>query len=52
MQLVISYSGKLVTLVNAGTGNGTVMFYDKELDTNTFYDIVWMKKDGQWIIAR
>jgi len=52
MQLVVSYNEKLVTLVNAGSGNGTVMFYDKELDTNTFYDIVWMKKDGQWIIAR
>jgi hypothetical protein len=52
MQLVVSYNEKLVTIINAADSSGTVLFYDKELDTNTFYDVVWMKKDGKWIISR
>ena len=52
MQLVVSFANNLVTIVNAGTNNGTVMFYDHETDSNTFYDIYWMQKDGEWIIAR
>ena len=52
MQLVVSFANNLVTIVNAGTNNGTVMFYDHESDSNTFYDIYWMQKDGEWIIAR
>ena len=52
MQLVVAYNEKLVTMVNAGTGNGTVMFYDKTDNTNTFFNVVWMKKDGKWIIIR
>jgi len=52
MQFVVSFANNLVTIVNAGTYNGTVMFYDAETDSNTFYDVYWMKKDGEWIIAR
>lgn len=52
MQLVVSFANNLVTIVNAGTYNGTVMFYDHETDSNTFYDVYWMQKDGEWIIAR
>ncbi len=52
MQLVLTFSGKLVTLVNAGTMSGTVLFLDEETDILTFYTIYWMKKDGKWIIAR
>lgn len=52
MQLVVSYNEKLFTIVNAATLNGTVMFYDEQDNTNTFYDMMWMKKDGKWIIAR
>lgn len=52
MQLVVSYNEKLVTLVNAATRNGTVIFYVKESDSVIFFDIVWMKKDGKWIVAR
>jgi hypothetical protein len=52
MQMVVSFASNLVTIVNAGTNNGTVMFYDHESDSNTFYDVYWMQKDGEWIIAR
>jgi len=52
MQMVVSFANNLVTIVNAGTNNGTVMFYDHETDSNTFYDVYWMQKDGEWIIAR
>jgi hypothetical protein len=52
MQLVVAYNEKLVTMVNAGSGNGTVMFYDKTDNTNTFFNVIWMKKDGKWIIIR
>ncbi len=52
MQMVVTFSNNLVTIVNAATYNGTVMFYDRESDSNTFYTIYWMKKDGEWIIAR
>ena len=52
MQMVVSFANNLVTIVNAGTYNGTVMFYDHETDSNTFYDVYWMQKDGEWIIAR
>lgn len=52
MQLVISYNEKLVTMVNAATQQGSVMFYEKESDSVTFFDIVWMKKDGKWSIIR
>ncbi len=52
MQLLVSFANNLVTIVNAGTQNGTVMFYDHESDSNTFYTVYWMQKDGEWIIAR
>jgi len=52
MKLVVSYNEQLVTIVNAANQIGTVMFYDKDSDSNTFFDIVWMKKDGKWIVAR
>jgi hypothetical protein len=52
MQMFVSYTGTVVRIANAGTGNGTVMFYDKETDMNMFYDVFWMKKDGEWIIVR
>jgi hypothetical protein len=52
MQLVVSFANNLVTIVNAGTNNGTVMFYDHESDSHTFYNVYWMKKDGEWIISR
>lgn len=52
MQLVVSFANNLVTIVNAGTYNGTVMFYDYKSDSNTFYTVYWMHKDGEWIIAR
>lgn len=52
MQLYVSYMGNMATIANAATGNGTIMFYDKRDDTNTFYTIYWIKKDGEWIIAR
>jgi hypothetical protein len=52
MQMVVTFANNLVTIVNAGTYNGTVMFYDHESDSNTFYDVYWMQKDGEWIIAR
>jgi len=52
MQLVVSYNEKLVTKVNAGSGNGTLLFYDKTDNTYTFFNVVWMKKDGKWIIIR
>lgn len=52
MQLLVSFGNNLVTIVNAGTNNGTVMFYDHKSDSNTFYTVYWMKKDGKWIIAR
>ncbi len=52
MQFVVSFANNLVTIVNAGTYNGTVMFYDHKTDSNTFYDVYWMQKDGEWIIAR
>ena len=44
MQLVVAYNQKLITIVNAGTLHGTVLFYDKEDNTHTFYDLMWMKK--------
>lgn len=52
MQMVVEYNEKLVKIVNAGTGNGSIMFYDKESDSNTFYDVSWMKVDGKWVIGR
>lgn len=52
MQMVVEHNEKLVKIVNAGTGNGSVMFYDKESDSNTFYDVSWMKVDGKWVIGR
>ena len=52
MEMLISFSNNLVTIVNAATYNGTVMFYDHETDSNTFYTVYWMQKDGEWIIAR
>jgi len=52
MQMLVSYADNLVTIVNAATSNGTVMFYDQESNSNTFYNVYWMYKDGEWIIAR
>ena len=52
MQLNVAYNEKLVTMQNAGTGNGTVMFYYQEADMNIFYDVYWMKIDGKWVIGR
>ena len=52
MRMIVSFADNLVTIVNAGTYNGTVMFYDHESDSNTFYNVYWMQKDGEWIIAR
>ena len=52
MQMIVSYADNLVTIVNAATYNGTVMFYDYKTDSDTFYTVYWMQKDGQWIIAR
>ena len=52
MQMVVSFANNLVTIVNAGTYNGTVMFYDHETDSHNFYNVYWMQKDGEWIIAR
>ncbi len=52
MQMLVSFSNNLVTIVNAATYNGTVMFYDYESNSNTFYTVYWMQKDGEWIIAR
>jgi len=52
MQLVVSYNEKLATKVNAGDGNGTLLFYDKKDNTYTFFNVIWMKKDGKWIIIR
>ena len=52
MQLLVSFANNLVTIVNAATYNGTVMFYDHESNSNTFYTVYWVQKDGKWIIAR
>ncbi len=52
MQMLVSFANNLVTIVNAATYNGTVMFYDHESNSNTFYTVYWMQKDGEWIIAR
>ena len=52
MQMAVHYNERLVKIVNAGSGNGSIMFYHKESDSNTFYDVEWIKKDGQWIIGR
>ncbi|CAA0103993.1 Uncharacterised protein [BD1-7 clade bacterium] len=52
MQMNVSYSGRLVTIVNAASGSGTIMFYDKDTDMNWFFEATWMRKDGQWILTR
>ena len=52
MQLLVNYNEKLITIVNAANATGSIMFYDKESDSNMFFDVVWMKKNNQWIIAR
>ncbi|VUD69415.1 hypothetical protein TDB9533_04782 [Thalassocella blandensis] len=52
MELVISYDGRLATLVDAGNMIGTIYFRDTEAETYTSYTVYWMKKDGKWIIAR
>ncbi|CAA0103997.1 Uncharacterised protein [BD1-7 clade bacterium] len=52
MELKVSYGGNLVSVVNAGTGNGTILFYDKDTDMNWFFEATWMRKDGQWILTR
>lgn len=52
LQLLVSYDGKLVSIVNGGNMTGTVYYRDTETDTFTFYTIWWMKKDGKWIVAR
>ena len=52
MKMVVSFANNLVTIVNGATTNGTVMFYDHESNSNTFYNVYWMQKDGEWIIAR
>ena len=52
MQMIVHFNGRLVKIVNAGSGNGSIMFYNKGSDSQTFYDVEWIKKDGQWIIGR
>ncbi len=52
MQLQVSYEENLVSMKNAATLNGTVMFLDEEADFVKFYDVYWMRKEGKWIIAR
>ena len=51
-QLIASFDGRLITRVDAGNREGTVYFDDEETGSSTFYTIYWMRKNGQWIIAR
>ena len=52
MQMYVAFNERLVSMKNAGSGNGTVMFYYQEADMNIFYDVYWMKIDGKWVIGR
>ncbi|VAW55983.1 hypothetical protein MNBD_GAMMA07-2245 [hydrothermal vent metagenome] len=52
MKLIVAYNEKLFTIANAADSTGTVMFYDKKDNTNTFFNMYWMKKDGKWSIIR
>ena len=51
MQLVSSSDGRVATIVNAGSMNGTIMF-DAGDDFVISYNAYWIRKDGEWIIAR
>ena len=51
MQLVVSSDGRVATIVNAGSMNGTIMF-DAGDDFVISYNAYWIRKDGEWIIAR
>lgn len=52
MQMFVSYDARLVKIANAGSGNGTVLYYVEAADMYRSYDVYWMRKDGKWIIAR
>ena len=52
MQMHVAFNERLISIKNAGSGNGTVMFYYQEADMNIFYDVYWMKIDGKWVIGR
>ena len=51
MQLVVSADARVGTLVNAASMNGTIMF-DAGDDFVISYNAYWIRKDGEWIIAR
>ncbi len=51
MQLMVSFTGQLVTVVNAGSMKGAVVYTDDD-DFSVYYDAFWMRKEGKWIIAR
>ena len=51
-QFVTSLDGRLLSRVDAGNMAGTIFFDDEETGTSTSYSIYWMRKDGEWIIAR
>ena len=51
MQLVVSSDGRVATIVNAGSMNGTIRF-DAGDDFVISYNACWIRKDGEWIIAR
>ena len=51
-QFVTSLDGRLLSRVDAGNMAGTIFFDDEETGTSTSYTIYWMRKNGEWIIAR
>ena len=51
-QFVASLDGRLLSRVDAGSMAGSIFFRDEETQTSTVYTIYWMRKNGEWIIAR